>query len=108
MGLIPNPVVGIGALFETNFAHNMIHIVTAAAISLYMSKGDGAQLTFMRIFGITYLGVGVIGFVWLGSATEAMLLGFVRIDFLDNFLHEALGTGIFVSVMILGKSRSNA
>lgn len=108
IGFIPNPVVGPGALFETNFAHNMVHIVTAIAFFIFMMKDEAAQISFMKIFGITYLGVGVLGFIWLGSATEAFLLGFIRINFLDNFLHIALGAGILASGMLLGKQRATS
>ena len=108
IGFIPNPVVGSGALFETNFAHNMVHIVTAVAFFIFMMRDEASQIMFMKVFGITYLGVGVIGFIWLGGATEAMLLGFIRINFLDNFLHIALGGGIFTSGMLLGKKTAGA
>jgi hypothetical protein len=106
IGFTPNPIVGSGGLFETNFAHNMVHVVTAIAFFFFMTKDESPQIMFMKVFGITYLGVGVIGFIWLGSAAEAFLLGFIKINFLDNFLHVALGAGIFASGMILGKKRA--
>ncbi len=108
IGFVPNPVVGSGALFETNFAHNMVHIVTAIAFFVFMLKEEASQILFMKVFGITYLGVGVLGFIWLGGAAEAMLLGFIRINFLDNFLHIALGGGILASGMLLSKKRLEA
>lgn len=108
IGFIPNPVVGSGALFETNFAHNMVHIVTAIAFFIFMLKDESAQILFMKAFGITYLGVGVIGFIWFGGAAEAMLLGFIRINFLDNFLHVGLGAGILASGVIQGKKEVQA
>ncbi len=108
IGFVPNPVVGSGALFETNFAHNMVHIVTAAAFFIFMMKEEASQILFMKVFGVTYLGVGVVGFIWLGGAAEAMLLGFIRINFLDNFLHIALGGGILASGMILDRNRKEA
>lgn len=101
VGFIPNPLVGPGSLFETNTAHNLVHIVTALAFFVFMMKEDSSQIMFMKVFGITYLGVGLVGFLWLGSATEAMLLGFIRINFLDNFLHLGLGSGILASGFLL-------
>ncbi|MEM7299310.1 MAG: DUF4383 domain-containing protein [Bacteroidota bacterium] len=108
LGFIPNPVVGAGGLFETNVAHNMVHVVTAVAFFIFMKKDEAAQILFMKVFGITYLGVGVMGFIWLGSAAEAMLLGFIRINFLDNFLHLGLGAGILAGGMLLGKKNATS
>lgn len=108
IGFIPNPVVGSGALFETNFAHNMVHVVTAVTFFVFMMRDEGSQIMFMKVFGITYLGVGVLGFIWLGGAAETMLLGFIRINFLDNFLHIGLGGGILASGIMLAKKLANA
>ncbi len=106
IGFIPNPVVGAGGLFETNIAHNLVHLITAAAFGIFMMKAEGQQIKFMKVFGITYLGVGVLGFIWLGNDLETMLLGFIRINFLDNFLHIGLGAGIMSSGTILGNRKA--
>lgn len=107
VGFIPNPLVGSGAIFETNFAHNMVHVVTALAFAFFMTKSESAQIKFMKSFGIFYLGVGVLGFIWLGGSSEGMLLGFIRINFLDNFLHLGLGTGILASGLLLGNQNKS-
>lgn len=101
-GFIPNPLVGQGSVFETNLAHNLVHVVTAVAFAFFLTKTEAAQIVFMKAFGITYLGVGVLGFIWVGSSSQGMLLGFIQINSMDNFLHLGLGAGISASGWVLG------
>jgi hypothetical protein len=97
VGFLPNPLVGEDALFVTNTAHNLVHLFTAVAFGLVATFGDRASTLFMRVFGVVYLGVGVLGFVVLGAAPEGHLLGIVHINRLDNFLHVGLGLGILAA-----------
>lgn len=93
-GFIPNPWIGEDGWFVTNFAHNLVHLATAFAFFLVSIWSEIAALRFSRVFGVVYFLVGVAGVVVLGDAADAMLLGLVHINHLDNFLHLGLGLGI--------------
>ena len=106
IGFVPNPLVGPGSIFMTNTAHNLVHVVTAIAFFFFLTRSDGAQIKFMIGFGVTYFLVGILGFITLGSSPEGMLLGFIHINTMDNYLHIGLGLGIFCSGLFLNsKSR---
>ncbi len=94
IGFVPNPVVGKGALFVTNAAHNLVHLATAIGFAIVASIGDRASAGFMKAFGAVYLMVGILGFITLGSAAETHLLGLIHINQLDNFLHVGLASVI--------------
>ncbi len=97
MGFVPNPLVGEGALFVTNTAHNLVHLLTAIGFAAVALIGNKVSTRFMLAFGVVYFLVGIVGFVALGSAAEMMLLGIVHINFLDNFLHVGLGIAIAIA-----------
>lgn len=103
LGFIPNPLVGDGALFQTNTAHNMVHLATAAGFLVVGLLGNRASTLFMKSFGVVYLLVGVLGFYLLGGASEGHLLGVVHINTLDNYLHLVLGAVILLSGFYLTK-----
>jgi|SaaInlStandDraft_2_1057019.scaffolds.fasta_scaffold95272_3 hypothetical protein len=106
VGFIPNPIVGTDAFFVTNAAHNLVHIVTAVGFIIVASMGNTASIKFMLGFGVVYVLVGVIGFFVTMGSGEGMLLGFIHINSLDNFLHLSLGAGIFISGIIANKATS--
>ncbi len=107
IGFIPNPLVGSGALFEANTAHNLVHLATAIGFAIVATMGNPASIHFMLGFGVVYLLVGVAGFFVTGFSSEGMLLGFIHINALDNFLHLGLGVVILISGLV-AKSAADA
>ncbi len=97
LGFLPNPLIGSDGLFVANTAHNLVHLVTAALFVAVSIHSANASRWFMKLFGVVYLLVGVLGFVILKGTTEGMLLGLVHINQLDNFLHVGLGALILVA-----------
>ncbi len=91
---VPNPLVGEDALFVTNHAHNMVHLLTAVGFVAVALAGQTASIRFMQVFGVVYALTGVAGFVALGSQAEGHLLHIIHINWLDNFLHLGLGAAI--------------
>lgn len=81
LGFIPNPLVSEGGLFEVNAFHNMVHIVTGGI--LLASPYYGASVIAMRVLGVVYAIVTVLGFVSLDALTS---LGMAA-NHLDNWLH---------------------
>ncbi len=100
MGFIPNPIVGKGALFEANTAHNLVHLVTAIGFILVARMGNQPSINFMLGFGVVYVLVGMVGFILTGTGSEAMLLGFIHINPLDNLLHIGLGIAILAGGLL--------
>ena len=97
LGFVPNPLLGPDALFVTNTAHNLVHVVTAVAFVGVALLGNAASVWFMKTFGVVYLLVGVAGFIVLAGNPTGYLLGLVHFNNLDNFLHLGLGAGILAS-----------
>ncbi len=103
MGFVPNPLVGDGAIFHTNQAHNLVHLVTAVAFLIVAFLGSGVSVPFMAVFGVIYFLVGLVGFAAIDQGGQGHLLGIVHINKLDNFLHFGLGVAIFGSGLYLAK-----
>ena len=97
MGFVPNPLVGPNGLFETNIAHNFVHLITAIALIGVAIAGERASTRFMLAFGPIYMLVGILGFVTLQGASQGSLLGIIHINSWDNYLHVGLGIGIGLS-----------
>ncbi len=97
IGFIPNPIIGPDAVFVTNTAHNLVHLITALGFSIVALMGNTSSIRFMLVFGVTYLIVGLLGFVVTMDNSHGMLLGFIHINSLDNFLHLGLGAVILIS-----------
>ncbi len=97
VGFVPNPVVGSHGFFLTNTAHNMVHLLTAVGFIVVAVLGNTASIVFMKSFGVAYLLVGVSGTFLTGFDSEAMLLGFIQINAMDNLLHFGLGVSILLA-----------
>ena len=97
IGFIPNPLVGSEGIFLTNTPHNFVHLVTAIGFFIVARMGNVPSIRFMQVFGPVYLLVGLIGFTVTGASSTGMLLGFIHINAMDNFLHLGLGAAIFLA-----------
>ena len=106
MGFVPNPLVGPNGLFETNTAHNLVHVITAVGFVAVGLAGPRASTRFMLAFGPIYMLVGVVGFVALAGASQGSLLGIVHLNWLDNYLHVGLGLAIGVSGLVARSERT--
>ena len=54
----------------------------------------------MKIFGVIYFLLGVMGLLNIGSEGTTTLLGFLHVNGADNYLHIALGVIIFLAGMM--------
>ena len=84
LGFVPNPIVGENGTFLTNHTHDWVHIGTGIVILLGAYSPLGATLT-LRVVGIVYAIVAVLGFVMPGD----MLLG-LAMNMADHWLHVVL------------------
>jgi hypothetical protein len=85
LGFIPNPLVSATGLFAVDTMHNLVHIVSGALILAGAYSGIGAALT-LKVFGVIYAVVAILGFLMGGD----MLLGMIRVNMADHWLHVAL------------------
>ena len=87
LGFVQNPIVydSDTAIFRVNGVHNWIHIGSGIVLLLgaYSPLGAGIAL---RVIGIVYAIVAVLGFVMPGP----MLLGMVAMNMADHWLHVVL------------------
>jgi len=77
--------------------HNIVHIVSGALFLLIAIAAPGSAATFLKLFGIVYLGLGIYGMATMGSAESKELLGFLHVNKADNYLHIGLGIVIFLA-----------
>ena len=89
LGFVYNPLLG---LFTTNYAHNLVHVVSGILSFVFASRGESAPRSFALILGVIYLLLTVFGFMQ-GSGN---LFGIVAINGADNFLH------LLFAVLFLG------
>ena len=99
LGYIDNPIVGTsdGAIFHADSVHNIVHIVSGALFLLVALAAPGSAGGFMKLFGLVYLIIGIVGFVQYGTSGMGKVLGFLHVNGADNFLHVALGIVIFLA-----------
>ncbi len=92
LGFIPNPFFAEDGFFHTDIAHNLVHLVSGLVFVLVAIKSPHKAPAVLKVFGITYLLVAVLGFLAIGPNTEhANLLGIVGVNAADNWLHLILG-----------------
>lgn len=102
LGFIDNPIVGTsaGAIFHADTTHNMVHIVSGVLFVLVAMAAPASASTFMVIFGIVYLVIGILGITSVGEGGMAKLLGFLHVNEADNYLHIGLGVVIALAGMV--------
>jgi hypothetical protein len=103
LGFIPNPLVSADGLFAVNAAHNLIHLATGAVLLAGAYSGLGASLA-LKIIGVVYALVAVLGFVLVGD--DDMLLGFIHVNGADKALHVLLAAVILAAGFGLPDDRS--
>src|SRR5687767_9439862 len=102
MGFFDNPIVGMseGAIFHADQTHNIVHLVSGALFLFFGLAVPRSARTFMVLFGIVYLALGVMGMVQHGGDGTHQLLGFLHVNGNDNYLHIGLGAAILLGAAI--------
>ncbi|MFZ1987479.1 MAG: DUF4383 domain-containing protein [Minisyncoccia bacterium] len=86
LGFISNPLVGEGALFHTNTAHNLVHLAFGLILLGVAMWAPMQSALWLKVLGALYLLVALLGFVMTSP-----LLGLVEVNGADNWLHVVLG-----------------
>ena len=102
LGFISNPIIGESdtAIFHADTTHNAVHIVSGVLFLLIGFTAPGFAGTFLKIFGIVYFFLGVLGMMNTGDDGMAQLLGFLHVNGADNYLHIGLGILIFLAGLL--------
>lgn len=107
LGFTSNPVIGeaTNAIFHADTVHNMVHIVSGVLFLFFGLATPNAAGGYLKIFGIVYLLLGVLGVVNIGTTGMGKLLGFLHVNGPDNLLHIGLGLVIFLAGLLPAKVR---
>ena len=99
LGFVPNPIIADSedAIFHADAVHSTVHIVSGVLFVLVAAAMPSSVSMFMKIFGVIYFLLGVIGLITIGSAGMTKLLGFLHVNGADNYLHIFLGIAIFLA-----------
>lgn len=104
LGFVPNPIIADSqdALFHADAIHSSVHIVSGVLFVLFALAAPGRVALFMKIFGVVYFLLGVMGLFAIGTAKDGMteLAGFLHVNGPDNILHIVLGVVIFLASML--------
>ncbi|OHA87991.1 MAG: hypothetical protein A2653_02735 [Candidatus Zambryskibacteria bacterium RIFCSPHIGHO2_01_FULL_43_25] len=90
LGFIPNPLISMDGLFQVDAVHNIIHLITGLVLVYAGKKSAGGATTALKVFGIIYLVIAILGFLMIGGGSGD-LLGFIGMNGVDNWLHLILG-----------------
>ena len=85
-------------LFETSVLHNIVHLLFGVAGLAMARTWEGAR-TFLIGGGFIYLVLFVYGLIFHGEKGS----NWIPVNWADNILHLALGAGMILTGLALGK-----
>lgn len=103
---VPNPLVGAGALFDTNMAHDIVHLLFGIILLIVAFTAPMKSALWLKILGVVYLIVALLGF--LMAPAGGMLLGLIETNDADHWLHILLGVVLLVAGFMGGKKMAAA
>jgi hypothetical protein len=86
-------------IFDTSILHNIVHLLLGVAGLALAKTFEGAR-TYLIGGGVIYLALFVYGALWGHDEGGA---NFVPVNWADNILHVALGGGMVVLGVVLGR-----
>jgi hypothetical protein len=86
-------------IFDTSILHNIVHLLFGVAGLALAKTFEGAR-TYLIGGGVIYLALFVYGALWGHDEGGA---NFVPVNWADNILHVALGGGMVVLGVALGR-----
>ncbi len=95
-GFFANPLIGSEGIFVTNGAHDLVHLATAAGLGFAAHRGNRAAVNVLLGLGIVYQITGFTGSFETGFNSQGMLLGFIHINDMGNYLHLGVGMALLI------------
>ena len=102
LGFTPNPLVSANGIFEVNTMHNLVHLLTGAAFLFGGVVLNGKEAITLKAVTVAYFGVALLGFLTSGNT----LLGLVRINEADRWLHLGLALAMLAAAVVATKPKS--
>ena len=106
LGIVGSPIVGATGIFETNSLHDIVHLLVGIVLLAVAVMAPAHSALWLKIFGVVYLVIAVLGFLLVPSGGE--LLGLVHTNMADHVLHVVLAVVLFLAGHLAGKSSSSA
>ena len=108
LGYVDNPIVGESdnVIFHADSIHNWVHIISGVLFVLIAMAAPSMARTFLVIFGIVYLAIGIIGLMNIGDDEMTRVFGFLHVNSNDNYLHIGLGILILLAGLVSGRIRA--
>lgn len=103
LGFVPNPLVGMEGIFETDAMHNIVHLLFGIILLFVALKAAGKSALWLKILGAVYLVLAILGFLMVPEG--GALLGFVHANHADHWLHVVLGV-VLLAAGFMGKGSS--
>ncbi len=100
LGLLGTGIIGSEGYFKTNVAHDIVHL--ASGILFILVSSSGALSGVLKLFGIVYLLVAVLGFM----SDNGTILGLLDISPADNWLHVVFGIVLLAAGFKVGKPQA--
>ena len=99
LGFVANPVIGdsMGAIFHADPVHNCVHIISGVLFLIFAFAAPASAGFYLKLFGVVYFILGVVGMATIGDSEMIKLLGFLHVNAADNYLHIVLGVIIFLA-----------
>ena len=104
LGIVGSPIVGATGIFETNSLHDIVHLLVGIVLVAVAVMAPASSAMWLKIFGVVYLVIAVLGFLLVPSGGE--LLGLVHTNMADHVLHVVLAVALFLAGHLAGKSSS--
>jgi hypothetical protein len=101
MGFIDTGLVGESGMFQTNTLHDLVHLLFGIILLVVGMKSQASAASAMKIIGIVYLLLAILGFLMIPSGGE--LLGLVTMNSADHVLHVLLGVVLVAAGMLSKK-----
>ena len=102
LGFIPNPLVSANGLFEVNAMHDLVHLLTGAALLFGGLVVRGREDITLKTVTAAYFGVAIFGFLTSGNT----LLGIVHINEADRWLHLGLAVGVLATAIAVTRPKT--
>jgi Domain of unknown function (DUF4383) len=83
-------------LFHTDAVHDAIHLLIGI-ILIGVAAANGNSAGALKVFGIIYLLLAIIGFIQVGTSGTGSLLGLTEVNASDNYLHLVLAIVLWVA-----------
>jgi hypothetical protein len=104
LGFVNNPLVGsVDSLFATNTVHDLVHVITGLLFIFVALKNTSKVGITLKVFGVVYLLVAILGFLAVDATGQGEVLGFLTVNSADNWLHVVLAIVVFAGGVLAGK-----